>query len=742
MTAGFPEGTPLRKASNFTYNHFFPVQFLRTTYKAGPLVALGVAVLAGLAAPGRRAWFVVAVALVACWPVVRGRALDDQLLWKDIPTAWEQAAKHVDATAGDGRAVVLPGQLYAFYDWGGTIDPILPSLAEKPVVTRNAVGYADLHATDLLWTTDALVEQRRALPGQLTPLLDLMSARTVLAGADDDRTRSGAATPADAADMLDQLGTPDAAWGTRTAARAAGTLGAPRKLPQVRAWDRPEAPSLVRVEPATPQTVVDGSAEGVAALAAMEPSASSLAYAGDLSADAIRAAPEVVITDSNRRRVLVPSRMAQNAGMTLAADEEPSVDAAVLNPFVDRGSDAQTVAVYDGIAGVRAESSPGYPQFPERRPFAALDGDPATQWQADRALTADRHVLDVRFKAPRDVEYVDVLPYDDRGAEARAVDIGGRRFPLKPGWNRLPLGLRGVTSLPVRLETRHTGGPRTAAGIRELRIPGVVAREALRPPVLAEKALQGGTDAGLTYLFQRTTGDDPFRRDPRRGSSSDALVRDHLDGETGLERVFSPPAARTWTLDGWASAAPDAPDSALDALTGVSGEFDSSGRFEGRPGFRASSAFDGTPQPWIGSWLDGRTAWLDWTTPRATTVGHAHARRRARSPPPDPGAAERLAAGRRRARRHGPAAAARPRNQVPARDPARRVRGRRDRSAAPRGRDRRDPRRRPARDGPAPRRPAGHLRARRHGAREAVPAARHGHDRGPRRRPPAPRRRL
>src|SRR4051794_2819032 len=48
MTAGFPEGTPLRRASNFTYNHVLAVQFLRTTYKAGPLVALGVAILAGL----------------------------------------------------------------------------------------------------------------------------------------------------------------------------------------------------------------------------------------------------------------------------------------------------------------------------------------------------------------------------------------------------------------------------------------------------------------------------------------------------------------------------------------------------------------------------------------------------------------------------------------------------------------------------------------------------------------------
>ena len=158
MTAGFPEGTPLRRASNFTYNNFIPVQFLRTTYKAGPLVALGVAVLAGFAATRWRAVVFVALAIVACWPLARGRAVDDQLLWERIPSTWEAAADHVDARAGDGRAVVLPGQLYAYYDWGGTIDPILPTLADTPVATRNAVGYADLRATDLLWT------RRRARP--------------------------------------------------------------------------------------------------------------------------------------------------------------------------------------------------------------------------------------------------------------------------------------------------------------------------------------------------------------------------------------------------------------------------------------------------------------------------------------------------------------------------------------------------------------------------------------------------
>ena len=140
-----------------------------------------------------------------------------------------------------------------------------------------------------------------------------------------------------------------------------------------------------------------------------------------------------MITDSNRRRVLVPSRLAQNAGPVLAAGEEPSVDAAVLDPF-GKGPDAQTVAVYGGgITGVSAPSSPGYPQFPENRPFAALDGDPATHWQADRALTPDRHVLTVRFDKPRDVPYVYLRPYDDSRVKVTAVEIAGRRYAVRAG---------------------------------------------------------------------------------------------------------------------------------------------------------------------------------------------------------------------------------------------------------------------------------------------------------------------
>ena len=170
------------------------------------------------------------LAAVACWPLVRGQALDSQLTWERIPPAWERAADHVDRKARrNGRAVVLPGQLYAYYDWGGTVDAVLPALAERPVAVRYAVPYADLRAVDLLWTVDGLVQQRRALPGQLAPLLDLLGARTVVAGADDDRSLSGAIGAADAAAVLDQLGRPDRRWGpVRREPAAAGSLDEPR----------------------------------------------------------------------------------------------------------------------------------------------------------------------------------------------------------------------------------------------------------------------------------------------------------------------------------------------------------------------------------------------------------------------------------------------------------------------------------------------------------------------------------
>ncbi|MFN8201338.1 MAG: alpha-(1-_3)-arabinofuranosyltransferase family protein [Solirubrobacteraceae bacterium] len=656
MIAGFPEGTPLRSGMNFAYNRLVSLQTLRTTYKAGPLPALGLAVLGGMAAHlawrwvaarGWSAWarpaLVAGVALVlafSAWPLVRGRAVEDQITWKAIPAAWQDAARDLDAGLGDDhRAMVLPGQLFSYYTWGGTIDPILPTLARKPVAVRQVVPFADLRSVDLQWSTDALISQRRGVPEQLRRLLALESVGSVVTGTDDDIDRSGALDANAAARELARAGfaAPQDAYGPRRTQRAQGrSAAAPLRLPEVRRYDAPGGEPFVRLLPRDRATVIDGSASGIVDLAAFGalPRSQPLRYAADLTPDELRrlarAGSRIVITDSNRRQVFVPSQMQANLGATLAPDDPISADGHQLNPWPQRSTDVQTVTRLSGVRYVRAPFSPQIPQFPEHRPYAALDGDPATAWIADRTLTADRWHLDVGLERRRDVPYIDLMPYGDERGRVRAVAVNGTRYAVHPGWNRLNVDLHDVDEVRVDMVDVTDPPPGVdggAGGIRELRIPGVTVREALRPPLVASEALRGQdlSSTPLTYLFARTRGADPYHRDALHGPWSAGEPRDAGDGEAGIARIIDPPAARDWTARAWVTVADTTPDHVLDRLAGgrVDGRFDSSMRYEGRPGRRASSAFDGDPATaWIGGWGEsaGRRAWIAWTTPRPATV--------------------------------------------------------------------------------------------------------------------------
>ena len=576
MFTGFPDGSPLRRALHWSYDRAELVQFLRTTYKVGPLLALALACLAGVAAGvlwerlrGRVALAVaaaaVAMALVVgwAWPLFDGRAIDGQISFDAVPAGWERAAADVDDELPRGtRALVLPGQVFPFYRWGGTQDALLPALTDRPVSVRGVVPYADLRAVDLLWGTDALVQQQRVLPGQLGPLIRLMGAGEVIAASDDDRDRSGAV---------------DSRLAEAQLARGADLSSPRRFFGAVRAHPVTGTPGLVRVQPLRGPLVVDGSAATLAGLAAFDglPRERAILYAADESAEELRRAArggaEIVVGDSNRRRVILPSQPRQAEGATLAADAEIPRGGAVLNPFADRGTDAQTVAVYDGAAALTAPFSPSFVQFPEHRPFAAFDGDPATWWSAERNFDDDRRWIEIDFGRRIDVPSLELLPQREARTDLREVEIAGRRYPIRPGWNRLPVGLRDVDRLRVSIAgvegppTTRTRGP---GAIAELRIPGVRVRERLRPPVVATRALAGEdlTHAPLAFLFERTTGNDPFHRRarvdpdstsvPSGDNQSAALVAAAGDGETSIARRFELPEARRWRADGWMTVAP------------------------------------------------------------------------------------------------------------------------------------------------------------------------------------------
>jgi arabinofuranan 3-O-arabinosyltransferase len=651
MSVGWPAGTPLRRAATGAYYHVQSIEFLRTTYKAGALVALGLAALGGAAfdaawqrVGARVSWRRMAVAGVAAgavalaaWPLVSGRALERQLAF-DLPPAWRSVAADLDRRPTSSRAMELPGQLFAYASWGGTIDPILPALTDHPVTTRWIVPFSDRRATELQWTVDGLVTQGRLKPGQLPPLLDLLGVGDLVVAADGDRSRSGEAPVSDVIRELRDQGVLTA--GTRpygpsvVGASGAGHLTGGVRVPEITRSEL-HTGGIVRVLPQAGPVVVDGGAGGIAALAAfgaLDPGR-ALSYAPDLGQAGIRVAARpgatVVISDANRRRAFLASRSRGQVGPTLPVGEGISADGALLDPWL--GAPAfETVQQLAGVASVTAPASPQVTQFPERRPFAAVDGDPSTAWLADRALERPRHRLTVTFDASSDVAAIDLMPYSDSRGRVEEVVVAGRRFRVHRGWNHLTLGLHRARSLTVILKkvSEPEDGSGAAGGIRELRIPGVTVREALRPPVFAETALRGRdlSGVGLDYLLERTTADVPQLASRYVGERGAGLLRDAQDPERQLSRTVDPPVARRYGVDAWATIDPRTADDVLDGL--IRGQAiargavsaTSSSRFDGLARHRASGAFDGGDRAWIGQWIPGRPAWLAWETPAARTV--------------------------------------------------------------------------------------------------------------------------
>ena len=227
----------------------------------------------------------------------------------------------------------------------------------------------------------------------------------------------------------------------------------------------------------------------------------------------------------------------------------------------------------DGARSIIAPSQAGELQFPEHAPIAAFDGQLSTSWVANRYLPLNDRWIQITFNKPRDVPYVDLYPLDDSHGFVKEVDVNGVHHQLGPGWTRIYLNFHHVTTLRVTIDDViqpkvGLGGP---GGFREIRIPGLHARELLRPPVVAARALasQDLSHDSLSWVFERTTGDDPFKRNPYGTTTVLDSPLDRGDAEQYIDRLVFAPATRSYTARAWVYPAVDTPDSALDRLVGV-----------------------------------------------------------------------------------------------------------------------------------------------------------------------------
>lgn len=662
MSAGFPEGKPLERAMTTAYYDFPSVQVLRTGYKAGPLLALAFAALggAGSAALVARAragemrvprlgwalpvwalWPLVAVPVIAALPMFTGKAIDRDLAYDHVPTAWRHAMSDVDKhVPPNTRTMIVPGQVFGVYQWGRTLDPVATALARTPVLDRNIVRYADARSSQLQASVDDEIQQQRLVPGQLPPLLALMSVGQVVVPTDGRPEQSGELPPADVdAALRAQPGfaRPLAAYGSkRRFTPAAGRSGPTAVLPELRRYAGPvDTRGILRVESQREPTLLEGDADGVIEAAAhvhgLDP-ASALFYAGDLNAFSIRdrvaQGARLVMTDSNRRRPINASRFTENRGPTVGPADKLERELASYDLF-PRGADDETVALYSGLRYLRSPRALAFAILPEYRPYAAFDGRLDRPWIASGQKSSQRW-LEFALAKPKAVRSIEVYPHADqlgRTLEIGLSENGGneRRIKLHAGWNTVPIRTARLDRLRIRIvkvkDVFFTG----RGGLDEIRVPGVQVRERLRLPIHLADSTRGLdlSRNDVSVLLERTTADVPYRAGNETGNPQADNPIDMVDAEPGIARRIRMPVARSFRIDGWASFDPAADDTAFDALTALPAgwRMTSSSRFEGIPANRASSAFDRDPSSaWIGDWVKGQSAWIELDAPRAFRV--------------------------------------------------------------------------------------------------------------------------
>lgn len=373
--------------------------------------------LAGLAA--------VAVVAIVNLPMVTAAGFVDPALERDQdpPQAWRDAAAALDA--GDVRARVwqLPGAEFGAFRWGYTVDPPLPWLTERPLITRDLLPLGSPAATDLAFAADDRFQVGIAEAAWLAPIARLLGVDTIWVSGDAAFDRFDTPSPELTSDFYANAVT-DPANGL-TAATAYGDPAV--NIPDIPMLDEtaiaallggplvgnPVAPvELVHV--ADPQPVirvtagnllVSGSGDGVidAAAAGLIDGTEAIRYSASLDADALAAAvataDALVVTDSNRQRAHHWRSSQEVTGMTedgrhppvITADGGAVVGDARLPLFTaaDGGGDgigtgaggAATLAIVEGPVFATA-SGYGEPfsYQPEQRPVHAVDGDPATAW--------------------------------------------------------------------------------------------------------------------------------------------------------------------------------------------------------------------------------------------------------------------------------------------------------------------------------------------------------------------------
>jgi arabinofuranan 3-O-arabinosyltransferase len=581
---------------------------MRSLPRAVPLVALGFAVLLGAGVTsvvrrwpqwnGRLLIGGVAAAVLALPPLWLGEFVPENLRRQDIPGYWQEAADHLDADGQDSRVLVVPGSDFASYRWGNTVDPILPGLTDRPSMQRELIPYGSPASANLLNALDLRLQERTADPDSVAPIARLLRAGDVLVQSDLQYERYNTPRPRNFWSLMSSapgLGGPDE-FGPHDPNLTIPEVPLDDELTILTDPALPDPPALASFPVDDPVPIVSAHGPGTALLVAgdgaglVDAAGAGLLdgtelvrYSASLDGDEIGAALDdgaaLLLTDSNRKRGERWTTIRHTRGYTEAADEEPLVRDLSDNRlpvFPDATTDSQTVSVYEGGIEAKATSYGNTITFtPEERAAYAVDGDPETAWRTGAFSDARGERLELTLTSPVTTDHVTLLQpttrlrnrfiesvrlrFDDR--DAMDVDLTEQSREAPGQVVTFPRRTFEKLSLEILSDTAGDNlvryGGLASLGFAEVTIGDDDTRldEIVRlPNDLLEGAGADSMDHPLALSLNR------LRQDPTDDT--------RLDEERAIERRFTLPSSRAFTLGGDARLSPRADAFAIDGLLG------------------------------------------------------------------------------------------------------------------------------------------------------------------------------
>jgi len=617
---------------------------LRSTDRATPLVLLALVMLlaSGLTALWNRLSVagLVAAVLVAGLVVANNPSL---FLGDTIANNFTQPAtlpgyqlaaiKHLNATHPGTRVFAIPGNDFAAYRWGDTVDAPQPALLNRDFVTREQQIMGSIATADTLYATDAPLQDGTANMNALAPMARLMGAGDLMVEYDQQYERYGVPQPQLLALQLGQtpLGLADpVSFGTpRPNISIGSTLneqdlsvpGNPGWPSPIVTYTVPDPRPLVRGESDTGAIVMEGDATGLNNLAGIGllNTGSAVYYAGTLAHDPARLrdlaakGAQLVLTDTNRKQAFRWDTLTANAGYTETPSENPAKNDLSDSPIELFPGTSVTSKSYASYAGAVSVTASGYGNpvsyTPENRAYSAIDGNFDTAWTAGTFVSDPRgQWWQAGFASAVTTDHITVVQPQsgDRSRWVAAVTLTfDGKDPIRYELNAASHVTSGQTltfpsrtfhTLRVTIDstTNDSAPPAAAAavGFSEIEIPGQHVHEVIEMPTQMLSTLGGASAADrLTVVMTRQrTSQFPPRSDP----------------EATMTRQFTLPTARTFSLSGSASLSALIPDDEIDRLvgrtptasTGLQDAY-SSGRLPGGLQNTASATLDG----------DAATAW-------------------------------------------------------------------------------------------------------------------------------------